>query len=301
MRFTRRSVLAASLALSGGCSATGLCTRRPPTAEASPFAELEARVGGRLGVAVVSADHGLIAGHRADERFAMCSTFKMALAGFVLRDGERGRIDLDEVIAYTERDLLSYAPVTRAHIGEGGMSVRALAEAAQTTSDGTAANLLLAKLGGPAGYTRRLREVGDAVTRLDRMEPEMNEVSPGEERDTTTPGAMAQTELTLLDGAVLSPSSRNTLLDWMRRTETGAQRLRAGLPTNWGAGDKTGSDYNSDAVNKCNDVAIVFPPGRAPAAIAAYYDAPGSFPAMRREDEAVLAEVGRLAADWLRT
>jgi beta-lactamase class A len=177
------------------------------------------------------------------------------------------------------------------------MSLRALAEAAQIASDNTAANLLLARLGGPSGFTAQLREIGDAVTRLDRNEPEMNYVRPGEERDTTTPAAMAQTTLTLITGDALTPASRAVLLDWMRRTETGARRLRAGLPPEWNAGDKTGTGWYDDLANKYNDVAIAFPPGGSPVAIAAYYEGPGPFPNVRPEDEAVLAQVGRIAAE----
>ena len=100
-------------------------------------------------------------------------------------------------------------------------------------------------------------------------------------------------------GDALSQTSRALLLDWMRRTETGARRLRAGLPPAWNAGDKTGTGVFADLENKYNDVAVAFPGVRSALAIAAYYEAPGVFPNIRAEDEAVLAEVGRLTTQWL--
>ena len=121
------------------------------------------------------------------------------------------------------------------------MTISALAEAAQVTSDNVAANLLLARLGGPTGFTARLRELGDRQTRLDRLEPELNLVLPGDERDTTTPRAMAETASRLLTGDVLTPASREQLIDWMVKTRTGDRRIRAGLPKDWRAGDKTGT------------------------------------------------------------
>ena len=105
---------------------------------------LEARAGGRLGVCFLDTRTNRIVGNRLDERFAMCSTFKLALAAMILRDAQHGRVKLDEVVHYSKKDMLSYAPVTSLHVKEG-MTVAALAEAAQVTSDNTAANLLLAK------------------------------------------------------------------------------------------------------------------------------------------------------------
>lgn len=298
----RRTLLLAALAAPMAACAPGAGGASPAAARPDPapdFAALEARAGGRLGVAVLTQD-GALVGWRADERFALCSTFKLPLAGVILREADRGRIDLDRQISYSEADLLSYAPVTRARVGEGSLSIRELAEAAQVTSDNTAVNLLLRELGGPAAFTAHLREMGDAVTRLDRMEPEMNLVGLGDARDTSTPAAMAGSALTLVTGEALSPSSSATLIAWMRKTETGLKRLRAGLPLDWSAGDKTGTGIAEGIANKYNDVAVAFPPGGPPLAIAAYYEGPGYFEDIRAEDEAVLAEAGRIAAAWIR-
>ncbi|MBL9077948.1 MAG: class A beta-lactamase [Planctomycetes bacterium] len=259
--------------------------------------------GGRLGVAVLDTGDGSVRGHRLDERFAMCSTFKLALAAMVLDRAAAGGLALEERLRVEPGDLLAHAPVAKAAVdaalARGAAATELtraqLAEAAQTTSDNTAANVLLRDVGGPGAFTAWCRAHGDAVTRLDRYEPQMNAVRPGDERDTTTPRAMAQLVARLFGGALAVPA-RQTLRQWMIATGTGAARVRRGLPADWTAGDKTGTGGGEGFTVKCNDVVWVEPPGRAPLVVVVYYDTgrPGEWPS--DADEAVLAEVGRLVA-----
>jgi beta-lactamase class A len=186
--------------------------------------------------------------------------------------------------------LLEYAPTTARHVAEGQLTMRALCEAAVTVSDNTAANLLLRKLGGPAKLTEFARSCGDPVTRLDRFEPDLNENAPNDLRDTTTPRAMVGLMREVLCGRVLADASRERLIEWLEACETGKNRLRAGLPRDWRAGDKTGSGRRGAA----NDVAIGFPPGRAPILIAAYLNGPGVDSSVMA---AAQAEIGRLVVE----
>ncbi|OYT93181.1 MAG: class A beta-lactamase [Burkholderiales bacterium PBB3] len=264
-----------------------------------PLAALEKKVGGRLGVAILNTASGATVGHRLDERFGMCSTFKLPLAAAILRKADQGTLRLDQWVPYTQADMVSHAPVTQANLHKGGMTVGALAEAAQTTSDNPAANLLLGLIGGPAGFTALMREAGDTITRLDRLEPHMNAVGHADPRDTTTPAAMAANTARMLLGDWLSAGSRATLIDWMVATGTGAKRLRAGFPAHWRAGDKTGTGMSPGLMDKYNDIAIAWPPGKAPLIVTAYYETAKSYGGkMRDEDQAVLAEVGRIASRW---
>lgn len=227
---------------------------------------LEAELGGRIGIMARNTENGATLEWRADERFAMCSTFKWVLAAAILARVERGEVSLEQRIEYDEADLLDYAPVTRARVAEGAMPVADLCHAAVAVSDNTAANLLLPLVGGPAGLTAFFRQHGDAVSRLDREEPELNSNLPGDERDTTTPRAMLDTMERLLLGNALQPTSRKRLNEWLTESTTGRNRLRAGLPDGWTVGDKTGTGANGAA----NDVAIAWPPGRSPLLIAVY-------------------------------
>ncbi|HET7842519.1 MAG TPA: class A beta-lactamase [Xanthomonadales bacterium] len=266
-------------------------------AHADALAALEKRHGGRLGVFALDVATNDSFGWRDGERFGLCSTFKLPLCAVVLREAEAGRVSLDERLAYTKEDLVMNSPVTEKNVARGGMTVAALAEATQTTSDNTAANLLIAKLGGPARVTLLVRTLGDPETRIDRFEPMMNRVPPGEVRDTTTPRAMAETLARLFTSDLLAPASRERLRGWMVATGTGKRRLRAGFPSGWTAGDKTGTAYTKEMPNKTNDVAIAWLPGRdEPIVVAAYLEADGFYDLVRPEDEAALAEVGRIVA-----
>jgi beta-lactamase class A len=254
----RRTFLAAT-----GLYLAGSAIARVATVSLS---DIEARIGGRVGVMAIDTSNGTEVSQRADERFAMCSTFKWVLAAFVLSQVEQDEMSRDERLSYGTEDLLDYAPVARKHVDRGWLTVDALCSAIVTVSDNTAANLLLNRVGGPAELTAFLRRHGDKVTRLDRMEPELNTNLRGDERDTTTPRAMAETMNRILVGDVLSAPNRDMLLQWLREATTGLGRLRGGLPSGWIAGDKTGTGVNGAA----NDVAIAWPPGRNPILIAAY-------------------------------
>ena len=227
---------------------------------------LESESGGRLGVAMLDTATGAQLGHRADERFPMCSTFKALAVGAVLQRVDMSKEDLARRVRFAKSDLLSYSPVTEGRVGEAGMSVAELCEAAITQSDNTAANLLLASLGGPAKVNAFLRALGDPVTRLDRIEPELNEAEDGDPRDTTTPNAMASDFRSLVTCQALSSGSRDQLIAWLVGNKTGDTRLRAGLPAGWRVGDKTGTGRQGTA----NDVAVIWPPQRAPVLVAVY-------------------------------
>lgn len=285
MPLTRRSLLCAA----------GLL---PMSARAADdLAALEARAGGRLGVALIDTASARRWAHRGDERFGLCSTFKLPLAGAVLQAVDQGRLRADTRLPLRPEDRVPHMPDSEAWLARGWATPLALARAAQRSSDNLAANVLLRTVGGPEGFTAWLRALGDAVTRVDRYEPAMNRVQANDERDTTSPDAFARLVATLCTGAALKPARRALLVQWMRDTRTGQRRLRAGLPAAWHAGDKTGTGFGPGMPDRLNDVAVFWPPGRAPWVLACFYEGPAqSSEWVRPQDEAVLAQVGRLAA-----
>lgn len=229
---------------------------------------IEAESGGRLGVAVrEAAPGGLRAGHRAAERFPLTSTFKLLAAAAVLRRVDAGQERLDRVLRFSSADLVTYSPVTKPQADGPGMTLEALCAATVTLSDNTAGNLVLGTLGGPAGLTAFARDLGDPVTRLDRWETALNEATPGDPRDTTSPEAMLGLIGALTLGEALSAASRERLMGWLLGNRTGDRRLRAGLPAGWRAAEKTGSGGR----NTANDVGLLLPPGgRAPILVTVY-------------------------------
>jgi len=253
------------------------------------LSDIEQRLGGHLGVAAIDLHSGHRLEYHAIDRFPMCSTFKLLAVAVVLHRVDRGDEHLDRRISFGEGDLLEYAPVTRAHVQEGGMTLGDLCAAAVEQSDNTAANLILGTLGGPPAVTQYARALGDPVTRLDRTEPALNEAAAGDERDTTTPAAMLGDMRAILTDDALSPVSRDRLTGWLVASTTGAARLRAGLPTGWKAGDKTGTGRNGAS----GDLVIAWSPGRQPILIAAYVLSPGRADAQR---DAAYADVARFVS-----
>jgi beta-lactamase class A len=259
---------------------------------ANRIAAIEERTGARIGVAALDTGNGKRLDHRSDERFPLCSTFKFLAAAAVLKRVDNGQEKLDRFVSYGAKDILEYAPVTKAHLKDGGMTLSALCAAAIEQSDNTAGNLLLDAIGGPTGLTSFVRGIGDKMTRLDRKEPELNSAAPGDERDTTTPAAMCAGMQQLLLGKVLSESSRRQLEDWLQHNETGALMIRAGVPKTWTVGDKTGRCGNGAT----NDVAIIRPAGRAPVVVVIYSIGSTSSAADR---DAAVAEAARAVVDFL--
>ncbi len=262
----RRQLSSALLASLAGLPS--LAGAQPTNSLGRAFADIEQMSGGRLGICVLDTGSGLRAGHRQDERFPLCSTFKLLAAAAVLARVDKGQLRLDQRIVYGAGDLVAGSPETKLHVGEG-MPLAAVCKAAITLSDNTGGNLMLAQIGGPAGLTRFARTLGDGLTRLDRTETTLNEARPGDPRDTTTPQAMLGDMHRLLLGSALSVGSRQQLLEWLEANKTGDKRLRAGLPADWRVGDKTGSGENGTA----NVIAIVRPPQRAPILVTAYLTA----------------------------
>ena len=282
----RNLLIAAALLPLAGCGAEPSPAPSPPTPSPAPsltpspapspsaaiddphFAALESKHGARLGVYAVAVGSGTTVAHRADERFAFCSTFKPLAAAAVLHRNPLGH--LDNRVTYTRADVNSISPITKDHVPDG-MTIRQLCDAAIRYSDGTAGNLLMRDLGGPGHLTAYLRELGDTVGRMDDYEPELNRHPPHDSRDTTTPRAIATVYQKLVLGDALTDDKKALLTDWLKRNKTGAKRIRAGLPSTWAVADKTGTgDYG-----RANDVAIVWPPHTAPIVMAVMSDRPG--------------------------
>ena len=256
----RRSIILAALAAPlAGCASV-----QPEGGSfGAAMRAIETAPGARIGVAAFDTSGRRWLNHRGDERFPMCSTFKIIPAAAMLA---RGPELLATRIRYSKDDLVSYSPITEKHL-QDGMTNAELCAATLQYSDNAAANLLMKQLGGPEGMTAFARSRGDEVFRLDRWETELNSAIPGDPRDTTSPLAMLQTlqKLTLGDG--LPAPARSTLVDWMLGNTTGNERMRAGVPAGWKVADKTGSgSYGST-----NSIGVLYPPNRAPIIAVVFY------------------------------
>lgn len=261
------------------------------TALNQTLAELERASQGRLGFSLLDTGSGQVASYRGDERFLMLSSFKTLAAAYVLARSDQGEEQLSRRIPITEADMLEYAPVTRRHIGPQGMTLAELCHATITTSDNTAANLILRSYGGPQALTEFIRSLGDTVTRHDRYEPDLNHADPVESKDTTSPNAMSVTLNALLFGSALKSESRQLLRSWLTANTTGDKRLRAGVPSNWIVGEKTGT-----ARTGANDVGFIQAPGGSPVIVSVYLET-DTIAAPERDQ--IIAAVGKQAAELM--
>lgn len=299
--YNRRQCLQLASALSLGLSplkilaqaslagaAADAASSAPADALQASLARIEQRCGGQLGVHIVQLRSGRSWSWRGDERFPMCSSFKLLLAAQALRQVADGHLALAEFIRYGRQDLVAWSPITEKHVRQGRMRVGALCAATLATSDNTAANLLLARLGGPATFTTYMRSLGDEVTRLDRTEPSMNAPSPGD-WDTSSPRAMGLSLQRLLLGDGLPPAQRAQLKAWLQASVTGEHRLKAGLPAGWAIASKTGTSDRGSS----NDVGVVWSPADEAWVVAAFIRGSTADYPVR---DACLAEVGGLLA-----
>jgi beta-lactamase class A len=253
---------------------------------------LERESGGRIGVCAFDSERNRTFAFHADSRFAMASTFKVLLASAILRQVDVGQITLTQELRFAQNQVVAYSPVTSS-IANGLILVRQACEAIIQVSDNTAANLLLDCIGGPPGFTRFVRGLGDEVTRLDRFETDLNLNLTGDARDTTTPRAMLNSMHQVLLGGALSPESKNQLIDWLIGSTTGSGRIRAGLPAGWRVGDKTGTGGNGAV----NDVAIFWPLDKRPVLITIYLSDSTKSTTALSAIHARIAEM--LISDWL--
>ena len=215
--------------------------------------ELEARYNAFVGLYALNLQSGFAVENRADEAFALCSTFKAYAAARVLRGVADGELTLDQRVFVKPEGMLPNSPVTGERLGQE-MTLAELSQAALQRSDNLAANLLLETIGGPQAITAFARSIGDDRTRLDRWEIELNSAIPGDSRDTTTPRALAVGYRNLLAGDALPPAQRELLDGWMRANQTSS--MRASLPPEWTTADKTGSgDYATT-----NDSGVAYGP-----------------------------------------
>ena len=248
-------------------TASTSATTRPPAAPAATgqLRRLETEFDARLGVYALDTGSGRTVEHRADERFAHASTIKALAAAALL--ARTAPADLDRTVTYTAADLVDPSPVAEQHLDEG-MTLRQAIDAAVRHSDNTAANLIIAELGGPAGLERDLRRLGDRVTETDRAEPELNETAPGDTRDTSTPRALGTDLRKYVLGTALPAADRALLTDLLRDNTTGDDLIRAGVPAGWVVGDRTGAA----AYGTRNDIAVLWPPDGDPIVLAILSD-----------------------------
>ncbi|HHF3003600.1 CARB family carbenicillin-hydrolyzing class A beta-lactamase [Vibrio diabolicus] len=226
---------------------------------------IEQQTSSRIGVSVWDTQTDERWDYRGDERFPLMSTFKTLACATMLSDMDSGKLSKNATAKVDERSIVVWSPVMDKLAGQN-TRVEHACEAAMLMSDNTAANLVLNEIGGPKAVTMFLRTIGDKATRLDRLEPRLNEATPGDNRDTTTPNAMVNTLRTLIEGETLSYESRVQLKIWMQDNKVSDSLMRSVLPTGWSIADRSGAGgHGSRGIN-----AIIWKENHRPVYISIY-------------------------------
>lgn len=258
----------------------------------SELRRIESDLDARVGFAAYDTETGMRWEYNSDQRFPLTSTFKTLACAALLERVDAGSEQLTRSISVASSDLVTYSPVLEAYADNRDITLAELCEATMTTSDNTAANLILQNLGGPESITAFARKLGDDVTRLDRWETELNEAAPGDERDTTTPNAMIGNLEQLLLGNVLTEASIDLLKMWLVNNQVADGLFRSVKPSDWIIGDRTGAGgFGSRAIT-----AIIWPPERKPTFVVFYItETTASF----EERNTAIAQLGRVLIELI--
>lgn len=285
--FDRRTLIGGAGALAlAGCYPR----REGPKAEDEPppflLSDLEARHGGRLGVAAMDIGSQRRVSWRGQERFPFCSTFKAFLAAATLQRVQREEERLDRAVPVTRADMIPHAPVTEKAIGRT-LTIRELMQAAVEVSDNPAANILIREMGGIAVWRSWWPTFGDTTTLISRLEPDLNTALPNDPRDTCLPDQTVANIRELAFSDRLTPAHDQLIQSWLIASPTGPNRLKAGAPQGWTVAHKTGTGANGTA----NDVGMAIPLSGAPVLLTAYFT--GATEATDDQRDAVIAEATR--------
>jgi beta-lactamase class A len=280
-----------------------------------------------LGAGLLNLDSGQVWTLNGEKWFPMQSVFKAPLAAAVLSEADAGRLSLDERITLRDIDLSPlYSPIAEAFPARRDYSLRDFLASMVVTSDNTAADLLMRRIGGPGAVTAWLTGKDIAEVRVDRYERDLQPESVGLEpfrpiwkdrasyrravasvppvqrraaeirymadpRDSATPRGMLQF-LELLDSRqLISPASTTLLEQLMIATAPGIGRLKAGLPKGATLAHRTGTGATDQGLSLAvNDVGVIVLPDKRRYAAAVFLR--GSTLGADASD-AVIAEVAR--------
>lgn len=192
-----------------------------------------------------------------DKRFAYASTFKALSSAMLLEKTPHNK--LNKKVHVSKEDIVPYSPVLEKFINKD-ITIKKLIEATMLYSDNTANNMIIEELGGYKEVNKRLKSLDDKTTKPSRMEPELNNYNPKNNKDTSTPQAFGKTLNKLINDGRLSKENKTFLIDLMINNKSGDTLIKKGAPKNFKVADKSGQAITYASRN---DVAFVYPKGES--------------------------------------
>jgi beta-lactamase class A len=256
---------------------------------------------GRLGIAVVDVATGERFTVHGDEAFPLASVAKLAIATVAFRMSDQRKLDLDERIAVTRGDLRHDSDLADDHPRGASFALWELIRAMLVSSDNTASDVVLRRVGGPSIVTDVLRRLNIRNLTVRKSEAELAADVRAKRRfarggeNAGTPNALADLLVGIATQRYTLVDSTNEFLLDLDDVVTGRRRLRAGFPAALRLAHKTGTSATIDGTTDAtNDAGIVtLPDGRRIAVVALLAES-GSDEPFR---EAVLARVARAVAN----
>ncbi|MEG3082112.1 serine hydrolase [Sphingomonas sp. PB2P12] len=252
---------------------------------------------GEAGISVRDIDEGWVVAWEGDSPRPQQSVSKLWVAIAVMDAVDKGRLTLADRVTVTRSDLTVFHQPIKALVGKDGYTttIGDLLRGAMTRSDNTCNDVLLWRVGGPAGINRLLADKAIDGVRFGPGERELQARTAGldwrpewaggwgflqaraamtyEARDRALrrylaapiDGASANgvtLGLSLLaQGKLLSARSTASLLTLMRSSKTGPLRLKSGLRPGWTLAHKTGTGQDLGTLSTgYNDVGLLVAP-----------------------------------------
>jgi len=260
------------------------------TALTQRFKTLCTSAGGDIGVAVVHVESGRTAGFEGGKELPLYSVYKLPLAITVLQEVEKQNLSLEKKVRVTPDDVAPgsqfNADLWRRPVDK---TVAELLEFSIVRSDNTSSDKLLQLIGGPAGVSERMRNIG--FSNIDIKYSSREFAAHRDKPNKASANDLAQLLVKLQKGELLQPPQYSLLFGFMERARTGGERrLRADLPAGTQVAEKTGTGDNNT-----NDVGLItLPEGKGHLAMAVLIS---GAKISTEAQEKLIAELARAAYD----
>jgi beta-lactamase class A len=280
----------------------------------SEFATIAEEAKGRVGVAAVVLETGDGAFLKGEEHFPMQSVYKLPIAMAVMEQAKLGRLDLEEKVAVTREDFVrrdQHSPLRDENPDGGEFTIRELIWLALSESDGTAPDVLLRVLGGPAAAQSYLTQIGVTDIKIVNTEKDLNWQTQYDNWATPEASAFLIQSLCAqasgqtsgwncppvppVDNLSSSSDQLKGLLYAMSMSTPGRRRLKGSLPAGTIVAHKTGTGgTRNDIAAATNDIGLIYLHGGRHLAIAVFVS---DSPADERTREGVIAKIAKAAWD----
>lgn len=217
-----------------------------------------------VGVAVLLPGAAEVIASGEDDRYPMMSVFKLHVAAAALSKMEREQIPPDEELILQTRVLRpnTYSPLRDACADSPFFRIthEELLRYSISLSDNNACDLLIEFAGGPSAVDSCIRRAGIADFAVTQTEHTMHLNPQNCYANRTSPTAAVRLLEALCDGRIVTGRYLDVLMRALLGTETGPDKLRAGIPADIPLGHKTGSsDRTPEGVKIGDNDAGFFP------------------------------------------